>query len=110
MSQLHFNTLLTDMISAARGSLKQNWPAISALATSSLKTLAHNLIDIEAMTIDGTITPDQANLLLDMQKNALRTVLLSEQGLGLLAAEAAVNAVLDTIKTAVNTALGFALI
>lgn len=110
MAQLDFKSLLKDMVDAAKGSLQENWPAISTLATASLKTLAHNLVDIEEMNIEGTITPAQAALLLDMQKNALRTVLLSEKGLGLLAAEAAINDVLDTIKTAVNTALGFALV
>jgi hypothetical protein len=45
-----------------------------------------------------------------MQKNALKTVLLSEKGLGLLAAEAAINSILDAVRTAVNTALGFALV
>lgn len=110
MAQLNFNSLLKNMIEAAKDSLGENWPAISTLATSSLKTLAHNLVDIEEMRIEGTITPEQANLLFDMQKNALRTVLLSEKGLGLLAAEAAINDVLDTIRTAVNAALGFALI
>ena len=110
MLQLNFNSLLNSMLNAAKGSLADNWPGISNLATVSLKTLANNLLEIEKMNIDGTITTPQANLLLDMQKNALKTVLLSEEGLGLLAAEAAINAVLDAVKTAVNTALGFALI
>ena len=110
MAQLNFNSLLNNMLSAAKSSLAGNWPAISNLATTSLKTLAHNLVDIELMNIDGTITPAQANLLIDMQKNTLQTVLLSEEGLGLLAAEAAINAVLDAVRTAVNTALHFPLI
>ena len=110
MPHLNFNSLLNDMIKAAKGSLQNNWPAISALATTSLRTIAHNFIDIEQMHVDGTITPEQANLLVDMQLNALRTVLLSEKGLGLLAAEAAINAVLDAVRTAVNAALGFVLI
>jgi hypothetical protein len=110
MAQLDFNSLLNSMIDAAKGSLQENWPAISALATTSLKTLAHNLVDIEEMKIEKTITPEQASLLVDMQKNSLKIVLLSEEGLGLLAAEAAINAVLDAVRTAVNTALGFILI
>jgi len=110
MAQLDFNSLLDNMVNAAQGSLASNWPAIKSLATTSLKTLAHNLVEIEEMNIGGTITPDQASLLLDMQKHALKMVLLSEEGLGLLAAEAAINAVLDAIKVVVNSALGFPLI
>ncbi|HEY1872126.1 MAG TPA: hypothetical protein VGG71_13785 [Chitinophagaceae bacterium] len=110
MGQLNFNSLLKSMVEAAKDSLGDNWPAISSLAVVSLKTLAHNFTDIEQLSLDGTITPQQASLLLDMQKNALKTVLLSEKGLGLLAAEEAINAVLDAIRTTVNTAIGFALV
>ncbi len=45
-----------------------------------------------------------------MQLNASKAVLLTIEGIGLLAAEAAVNAVLDVIKDSVNTALGFAIL
>ena len=110
MAHLNFNSLVNDMIKAVKDSLQNNWPAISALATTSLRTIAHNFIDIEQMHIAGTVSPEQANLLVDMQINALRTVLLSEKGLGLLAAEAAINSALDAVRTAVNVALGFALI
>jgi hypothetical protein len=58
----------------------------------------------------GRINSQQADLLLDMQKLASRNVLLTMEGLGLLAAEAAINAALDVVKKAVNTALGITLI
>ena len=58
----------------------------------------------------GQINQAQAVLLLDMQKSASRSVLLALQGLALLAVEAAINAALGVVKTAVNTAIGFALI
>jgi hypothetical protein len=45
-----------------------------------------------------------------MQTHASKNVLLTLQGLSLLGAEAAVNAALGAVKTAVNTAVGFALI
>jgi hypothetical protein len=45
-----------------------------------------------------------------MQKLASQNVLLTLQGLSLLAVEAAINAALGVIKTAVNTAIGFALL
>jgi len=110
MPHLNFTSLVNEMIKAAKNSLESNWPAISALATTSIRTIAHNFIDIEQMHIAGTISPEQANLLVDMQLNALRTILLSEKGLGLLAAEAAINSVLDAVRTSVNAALGFALV
>ena len=110
MAQIDFKSLVNSIIGSLKNSLAGKWPAISALATASVKTLAHNLVEIEKMAISNTITPAQAKLLFDMQKNALTTVLLSEEGLGLLAAEEAINGVLDTIREIANNALGFVLI
>ena len=107
--QLNLDTILNSMIAAAEGSLKDNWPAISTPAIASLKTLAENIIYVEAMNTGNTISPAQASILIDMQKNAVKTVLLSEEGLGLLAAEAAINAVIDVIRAPVNAVLGWAL-
>jgi len=110
MPQLDFNTLLQQMSGAAENSLKGNWPAISSAATTSLKGLSQNFVDIEQMRIDGTISAEKASIMVDMQKNALKVVLLTEEGLGLLAVEAAINAVLDVVKGAVNTATGISLL
>ncbi len=110
MPTLDVKTLLNQMVEAAKTSLKDKWPAIRDLATSSFKNLAQTVVDIEEMQLRGTITHEQAQLLLNMQKNNLKIALLTEEGLGLLAVEAAINAVLDGIKNTVNTAIGFAIL
>ena len=110
MPQLDFNSLINQMIGAASGSLKENWPAIKDMATSSMQTLAQNLVDIEKMKLDGSVTEEKARLMIDMQKSALKTVLLTEEGLGILAAEAAVNAVIGIVRDAANTAIGWKLL
>ncbi|MEO6455152.1 MAG: hypothetical protein ABIN97_13815 [Ginsengibacter sp.] len=112
MPALKINELLNTMAGAAKTSLADKWPDIRDLATSSFKALAQNLVDIEKMTLPPapSITKAQAKLLVSMQKNTIKMVLLSEKGLGLLAAEEAINAALNAIKTAVNTATGFVLL
>jgi len=107
---LDFTALLNQMLDTAKNSLASKWPAVKNLATSSRKTLAHSLIDIEKMKLEGTITDEQARLLLDMHKNTAKIVLLSEEIVGIVAAEEAINAVLDSIKSTVNKATGFALL
>ncbi|HXB93627.1 MAG TPA: hypothetical protein VNU70_00670 [Puia sp.] len=107
---LDFNNLFSQMLTAAKTSFNKKWPKIKDLATSSVKTLAQNVVDIEQMRIAGTITEEQARLKLDLQKNAFKTVLLTEEGIGLLVVESALNAMLGIIKDTVNTAIGFALI
>ena len=54
--------------------------------------------------------PKEARLLLEMQQNPAKAVLMTVEGLGLLAAEAAINAAINAVRTTVNKALGFALI
>ncbi|WP_206203761.1 hypothetical protein, partial [Thermococcus sp. M36] len=62
------------------------------------------------MKLDGTCTQEQAELLINMQKQAVQTVLLTEKGLALLAVQNAINAALGAIATTVNTAIGWALL
>lgn len=109
-TQLDIKEILTQMLTAAEGSLKDKWPDIKDIATSSFKTLAQNVIDIERMLKEGTISDEQAHFKFQIQKNALKAMLLTEEGLGLLAVEAAINAALAIVKDAVNKTIGLVLI
>jgi endonuclease III-like uncharacterized protein len=59
---------------------------------------------------DGTVTNEQAALLLDMQKNASRSALLAIQGIGLVTAQNILNGALGAVAATVNKALGFTLL
>jgi hypothetical protein len=110
MSSLNVDMLISQMVGAAKPELADKWPVIKDLAESSFKNLAQNIIDIEKMSLAGTISPEQARLLLNMQKNSAKIVMLSVETMGLVAVENALNAALNILKTTVNTALGFILI
>jgi len=107
---LNFNSLLKDMVSAAKESLGEHWVGIKDVATTSFKSLALHLVEIEKMRVNGTITQEKAFLLTGMQKDAIKIAIATEKGLSLLAAEAALNAALDVVRKAVNTAIGFAIL
>src|SRR5262245_22224421 len=98
------------MLAAAKGVLGRKWPKVKDFAEVELKKLVDTLQMIERLFLSGTISQDEAELHLQIQKNAARTVLLTIQGLGILAAEEAVNAALGVLKAPVNTALGFKLL
>lgn len=104
---LDTTTLLNEMVEAAKNSLGSHWPAIKDLAITSLQNIAQNVIAVEQMKINGTITQEKAAFLINMQKNAAQMVIATEVGLGLLAAEAAINAALDVIRVSVNKAIGW---
>ena len=99
-----------DMLAAALGAFKEKAPAVKTYAESEFKKLAETLVTIEKARLAGEINEQQARLLLDMQKNSTRAVMLTIEGLGILTVEAAINAALAVVRDSVNAALGFALV
>jgi hypothetical protein len=110
MSTIDFSKLFSDMLSAAKSQLADKWPAVEGIATLSIKTLAQSLLDIEEMSVKGTISKEQAALLLDLHKNTTKMVLLSVEVIGIVTAEQAINAALDVVKETINSTIGFGLI
>lgn len=102
--------LSTSMVQAAKGSLAKDWRKVRGFAEPELKKLATSLQDIVRMTATGEITELEARSLLEIHKNTTRTVLLTVEGLGLLAVENAINAALGAVREAVNGAAGLVLI
>jgi hypothetical protein len=79
--------------------------AVETFAQMELQKIATTVVSIQAGVATETMTPAEAQVLLDMQKNATRTVLLASEGMSALAAEQAINAALDVAKMALNSAL-----
>lgn len=107
---LNVSELAARMLGAAQEALSAKWPEINDYAEGETQKLAQSLATIEKLHLSGQITDEQARLHLDIQKNTSRTVLLTVEGLSLLAAEQAVNAALRVVRDTVNKALGFVLI
>ncbi len=103
-------TLAEQMLGAALPILKKDAEDAEAFAKTEFTKVAQTIVSIGQQVVAGQIDQEQAVLLLDMQTSASRNVLLTLKGLALLAVEQAINAALDVVKGAVNTALGFALI
>jgi hypothetical protein len=110
MATLSAAALASTMLGAARESLGKSWKQVKDFAPGEMKKLAETLVQIGKLSALGRITPGEASVLLDMQKNTARTVLLTIQGMGLIAVEMAINAALGAVRDLVNGALGFALI
>ena len=102
--------LAKSMLQAARGRLKKHWPTIKAYVEAVAKKTAETLAMIEKLRMAGQISPAEARLLLEMQRNSAKAVLLTVEGLGLLVAEGAINAAVNAVRVPVNKALGFELL
>ncbi|HEY4930579.1 MAG TPA: hypothetical protein VII23_03325 [Terriglobales bacterium] len=107
---LDAGALGSKMLAAALPILKKNAVDAESFASVEFKKIAQTMVSIEEMLAAGQINQQQAQLLLDMQKSASRSVLLTLKGLALLTAEEAINAALDIVKGVVNAAVKFPLI
>ena len=110
MSQINTEEQFEQMVVAAQGVLSNHWEEAKPFAENELKVLANNLKLIGELKLQGKITEEQAKHYLEIQKSSARIVLLTIEGLGILAVEGAINAAFDVVKGTVNTALGWKLI
>jgi hypothetical protein len=107
---LDLQSLASSMLTAAKGPLQADWKTVEPFAKTQFTNIAQQIVDIEAQLLAGTINQVQASLLLDMQTNASRAALLTVEGIGLLAAQDAINAALGALRQMVNGALKFPLL
>ncbi len=110
MATHDFTTLLPDMLEAARNSLTSHWKDAAPYAEKEMKAFTENIKLIGKLKLEGKISLEQAKLHIDIQKNSMRTVLLTIEGLGILAVEAAINAAIDVVRSAVNKAIGWTIL
>jgi hypothetical protein len=103
-------TLGKQMFEAAFAVLKGKTPTIGNYVRGECAKIAQTFATIESGVASGEISQSEAAILLDMQKSATRTVLLTAEGLGMLAVEQAINAALEVVRPIVNRVLGFALV
>ncbi|MFZ5957818.1 hypothetical protein ACOXVJ_09930 [Pseudomonas knackmussii] len=110
MAKIEVDNILPSMTAAAKVEFSKKWPAIRSYAEAELRKLAQTLVQIEALRAEGKISEGEAGVLLEMQKNTARAVMLAVKGMSLILVEAALNAALDAIKDIINGALGFILL
>jgi hypothetical protein len=109
MADVDIEAIVKAMGDAALPHLKQG----ASKARTFGKVEADKIARTAAMLADGvakgTIDEDEARLVLEVQKNASRSVLLTIKGLGIVAVENAINAAMGVLRTAIRTATGIAL-
>lgn len=109
-TELDIKSLLASMLAASKDVLKKEWKHVAPVAELQLKNIVHNLEQIAVLKISGKITEEQAKLHLTIQKESFKTILLSFEGIGIIAAEKAINAALNTVKNTFNKAIGWRLL
>ncbi len=110
MAEINVQEILEQMLDAAKGVLENHWEEAKPFAKQELKSLAENLKLINQLKTEGKISEEQTKYYLEIHKSSIRIVLLTIEGLGILAVEAAINAALEVIKSTVNTAIGWSIL
>ncbi len=102
--------LLGPILKAIKPILSKYWSDVKDYAETEAEKMATTLANITELRVTGKINDQQAGALVDMQKHSMQAVLLAVEGIGLIAAQSAINAALAAVKTVVNKAIGFALL
>lgn len=110
MPNINISSIVSAMSEAAFSKLKDSVPDAKKYVESEMKKIGQSIAYIEDEVLAGRMNLEKASLHLDIQKNASKTVLLTLEGLGIIAVERAINAALSVVKDTVNGALGFALL
>jgi hypothetical protein len=98
--------LIDDAVGAARNTAGAQFGKVEDVITTNAKQLGILAADIAEKRLKNQITPAEADLLLELQKNSIRMSLLNIAGVTALAVEATINAVLNVFIGALNTAVG----
>ena len=104
---IDFDEVFKIMVDAAEKAFKANWPKIKDYASVELDKLATTIVNIEYLYNSNKITEQEAFILLEMQKNTARAVMLALQGMTLILVEEVINESLDAVKDLVNGKIGF---
>lgn len=109
MAQLNIEELATQMLEAAMAVLVTHREKVVAYTRLEVRKMAQTLVTLEELLASNQVTVAEARILLEMQRNAARSVLATVEGLGILAAESAINAALKVGRTALADAIGILL-
>src|SRR5262245_11391051 len=110
MAELSVAGLATDMLQAVKASLGKDFGKAKDFAKPELQRLARSLVDITKLVAEDKVTKQQAKSLLAIHRNTTKVVLLTIEGLGIIAVENALNAAFSVIRDTVNGFVKFALI
>ena len=105
MEDLDFKKIGADMLGAMKGSILDHFEEAKDIADDELADFAKRTAELAKKVIDGKITEQQAKAILKIRKAAVETVLLSISGIGMLAAEQAINAAIGVLKGVIGKAI-----
>jgi hypothetical protein len=102
--------LVGPILNAIKPIVGKEWGVVEDYAKTEGDKMAQTLAKIAELYAAKKINEQQAQALLDMQKQSMQAVLLTIEGIGLITAQNSINAALGAVKGVVNKAIGFSLL
>jgi len=109
MADLDLEALVKEMGKAALPHLKGGAAKAKIYGKVEAEKIAQTASMLAQGILAGKIDKDEAKLVLDVQKNASRSVLLTIKGLGIVAVEKGINAAMEVLRQGVKQATGILL-
>lgn len=105
---LNITQVVGDMLQAALPHLSKGKRKASAFASHEFEYYIYHIEHIKSMLDKGQIDEQEAQFLVNQYKMSMQAVLLTIDGLGLIAVQNAINAAVNVLNSAIRTALGTA--
>jgi hypothetical protein len=90
------------MLDALEPLLSAHWTEVRIYAEGEALKMAETLVTVASLRQNNLINDDRAIALIDMQRHSAQAVLLTVEGIGLVTAQHAVNALLGAVKDRFN--------
>jgi hypothetical protein len=103
--QFDIGKVVNDMLQASLQSLLQGGQKAIGFATHEYGQFIRDIDHIQKMAEQGTITAQEAQSLVDDHKASMKAVLITVEGLGIIAVQNAINAALKVLTDALSTAV-----
>ncbi len=109
METIDFKQVVSDCIAAAKEELGKSWKRFKPYAEHEFRQFAENVEFLAQLKRKGTLEDEEFKARVDIQRLALKNVLLTIKGIGLLSAQNTVNAVLKVVAKSVGKMLAITL-
>lgn len=109
-NSIDVEVLAEQMLEAAKGVFDKKWPEVRKFAENETKNFVNNMKEIALWKANNEITEDEAKSLVGLHKRSMKMVFTALEGISLAMAEKAINAAIDVIRQAINTAIGWAIL
>lgn len=106
MATINFQDIINNSVNAAKTIAGKSWNQLKPYAEHEFEQFAENIAFLAKLKLSGQVSEAEFNIRVGIQKTALKNVMLTIEGIGLIMAQDIVNAVIGIVFSAVGTAAG----